>query len=124
MCDSFGRVYFVNDGVLASSINVVSYVNEKWPNAYTQLNYPDFKCKPVTLPTPAVKTASNYADLVVFNTAAGAYNVIATGTLAIYSNRCFVCVQECANWLPGNELYWKLTDSVCTLAPTSTQTFT
>jgi hypothetical protein len=88
------------------------------------LNYPDFKCSKVTLPVPEVREAKNYADLVVFDASSGAYIVIPTGTLALYSNRCFICVEDCANWQPGNELYWKLTDFACTLSPSSGSTFT
>lgn len=124
VCDTVGRVYFVNDGVLASAIDVVSYANEKWPKAYTQLNYPDFKCKPITPPLPSTYQAKNYADLVVFDSAIGSYVVIPVGTLALYSDRCFSCVQDCANWQPGNELYWKLTDYVCTLIQSVASTFT
>jgi hypothetical protein len=44
VCDPFGQVYIINNGVLASKINVLSFGNENWTDAYIALVYPDYYC--------------------------------------------------------------------------------
>ena len=98
MCDTYGQVYLVKDGVLASKIDVIGFGNESWAKTYIQLTYPDYYCKVITPPLPEVKQAMNYADLVTYDANLGAYTTIPAGTLAIYSGRCFKCIDQCANW--------------------------
>jgi hypothetical protein len=41
---------------------VLSFGNENWPKTYGQFNHPDYFCKIISLKTPEVKEAKNYAD--------------------------------------------------------------
>lgn len=121
LCDAQDVVYLINDGVLASTIDPLNVANEKWAKAYVKMNYPDFYCNKITLPTPVTATAKNYADLVVYNSNTGSFTKIPAETLAIFSGRCFKCIDtsvsdtKCSQWQPGNDQYWKLTDLKCTL---------
>ena len=52
MCDAEDHVYLINDGVMASAIDPLNVANEKWSQTYVKMNYPDFFCNKITLPTP------------------------------------------------------------------------
>ena len=111
--------------MLASKVDVIAFGNENWSKTYVQLTYPDYYCKVVTPPLPDVVQAKNYADLVAYDANLGVYTAITPGTLALFGGRCFKCIDQCANWQPGNELYWSLTDFVCTqIVQTTSQSFT
>ena len=84
VCDPFGQVYIIKNGVLASKINVLSIGNEDWTNTYLALVYPDYYCIKVEPKTPEVKQALSFADQVVFNPTTGTHATISAGTLAIF----------------------------------------